>query len=174
MRPEFGPSELQRALARHDKDWLLRCVGVYRQWSGYGDAEIGAAKEDDQPCSMDADDDEPWYDELNPWFEMGDPDRGLALVALAMANYDDVGFLVLISCGMLEDIVSHYPAATGEPLRQDILARIVDEARRTARFRWMLSAVWTYGCTEAVAAAIKQAVGTVNVDNDPLPPRPCA
>lgn len=172
MKPGFGPTELQRAMARDDKDDLLHSVEVYRRWSGYGEPDDSKAARSDKVSDDATAEDELWHDELDPWFEPHDPERGLALIALAMANYDDEGFLALISAGMLEEIVSHNPASSGEPLRADILARIVDEARRTARFRWILSGVWTSGCPQEVTAAIKQAVGTVNIDADPLPPRP--
>lgn len=74
--------------------------------------------------------------------------------------------LVSVSIGPLEDIFSN-----GEDVREDILVRIENEARRTPRFRWMLSGMWTSNFKPEHAARIKRAVSGAMVE-DPLPPRP--
>ena len=135
---------------------LRHVVDVYHVWS-----ERENPRDDDYP------------DEINVWFGDHDPEMSLALIMLAIANYDEVEFLGVVSAGLLEDVLSHHPATNGRALSNEMLERIVAEARRTPRFRWLLSGVWTYGSQPHVAAAIKEAVGDVRLE-DPLPPRPWA
>lgn len=151
-------NELARALARPDVEILRRSFQTYYDWTKHRSEET----EDD------------WPDGLDLWFDDEDADKSLALVALAMASTDDEEFLILVACGLLENILSHRPAIDGVPLPPALLNRIVVEARRTPRFRWMLSAMRTSGMPEDEARLIAEAVGRVSCETDPLPPRPWA
>ena len=160
MSNEGFNNELARALARPDIDELKESVEVYCQWSRRH--REGHVNEDD------------WPDELDPWFTNDNRDRSLALVALAMANSDDEEFLIGVSCGLLESTLSHGPSIDKIPLSEEFLQRIVIEARRTPRFQWMLSAMWTTGMPQNEAKLIADAVGSASCETDPLPPRPWA
>lgn len=151
-------NELARALARPDVEKLRHIFDTYYHWTKLSEKE----KENNFP------------DEVNLWFRDEDTDRSLALIALAMAGTDDEEFLLLVACGLLEDILSHWRAIDGDPLPPALLNRIVEEARRNSRFRWMLSAMWTTGMPADEARLIAEAVGHVSCETDPLPPRPWA
>lgn len=153
-------NELARALARPDIDELRESLEVYYQWN-----------QRRRGSHVDEDD---WPDGLDLWFTDADRDRALALIALAMASSDDEEFLVLVACGLLESTLSHGPAIDKIPLSEEFLQRIVVEARRTPRFRWMLSAMWTTGMPQNEAKLIADAVGSASCETDPLPPRPWA
>lgn len=60
-----------------------------------------------------------------------DPEKALAYVLIAASRTDDAAFLGMLGCGPLEDILVN-PSA-------ELLDRIVAEARKSARFRWLLS-----------------------------------
>ncbi len=109
--------------------------------------------------------DNEWSDELNVWFDAPeeDPDLGLALVMLSAAMYDEIPFLGVVSAGMLEDLLNE--------ANDEFLDRILAEARKTPRFMWLLSGVWTMSMNSYHAKAIKELVGRRTFD-DPLPPRP--
>lgn len=157
MRPEFGPSELQRALARPDCDELRHELAESYKWLLWHQAgEDQTVSERDRGGYLDS--------------LFVDRDGRLAMCALAMADYDDPRFLGFLAASVLEDALDTHPWE--EPVSDDFLGRVVDEARRTPRFRWMLSGVWTCSAEPHVAEAVKQAVGSVSSDNDPLPPRP--
>jgi hypothetical protein len=146
-------NELERARWRPDADLLIEVLGEYWDWHDtLRRKDSGEAVDDTQMV-------------IDPMLhDASDIDRSLALVVLAMATYDDAFFLGLVAAGPLEDILStHNP---------DILARIVDEARKTPRFRWMLSGVWLHAIEPTNVDAISEAVGTMSMDADPLPERP--
>jgi hypothetical protein len=152
-------NELARAFARPDIEKLRRSFDIYYHWTKLS----GKEKEESFP------------DELGLWFfNDDDRDSSLALIALAMASTDDEEFLIGVACGLLESTLSHRPAIAGVPLSEEFLQRIVDEAKRTPRFRWMLSAMWTTGMPEHEAQMIADAVGTARCETDPLPLRPWA
>jgi hypothetical protein len=153
-------NELDRALARPDIDELRKSVDVYCEWSRRHRERGG--------------DDNDWPDGLDLWFEDRDRDRSLALVALAMASSDDEEFLIGVACGLLESTLSHAPAIDKIPLSAEFLERIVVEARRTPRFRWILSAMWTTGMPQHEVKVIADAVAGASCETDPLPPRPFA
>ena len=92
-----------------------------------------------------------------------DPDRGLAYVALAMAEYEDSTFLGLLSAGLLVDLLR-------DPT-PEMLDRIVAEGRKTPRFRWMLSGVWLHAIAERARAPVQAIVGDYSIEQ-PLPPAP--
>lgn len=144
-------NELGRALARPDADQLKAVLAVYHDWSARGGT------------------DKDWEDELDLWFGADqDPDVGLALVLLAAATYDEPEFLALVAAGLLENLLqrSNRPS-------EEFLGRVLDEARRTERFRWMLSGVNRTGMISDQAVAIKRAVGRLTMDQS-LPPKPFA
>jgi hypothetical protein len=92
-----------------------------------------------------------------------DPERGLAYLAIAMSKYDDPSFLGVMAAGLLEDLLR-------DPTLE-LLERIVVEARKTPRFRWMLSGVWLHSIAERARAPVAEAVGDFRIEQ-PLPPRP--
>ena len=141
-------NELSRALFRSDAAELLRILEVYRCWS---------LKSDNYPSEC---------DEVMASAHK-DPEIALALVILAAANFDDPEFLRLMAAGTLEELLRK-PS-------QDMLDRIIAEARKTERFRWMLSAVYNHAIEpEDVRLAISDVVGKLSCETDPLPPRPFA
>lgn len=149
----FG-SELSRAVARPDVEELRRSVSIYHDWSMR--RSNGESPE-----------------EIDVWFCSDDPDRSFALIMLAAANYDDEEFLALVAAGLLEDLVRN--KAGERPSPDEVIDRIAVEARRTARFRWMLSGVWMVADVKpAHAEKIRSAVGAANMNTDPLPSRPWA
>ena len=144
-------TELERALSRTDATQLLNIVTEYSRWHGDG-------------CPGDSD------HILDDWlFDHSDKERSLAMVSLAMANFDDPGFLGLVAAGLLEDIFF-----AGADVPDEIMVRVEEEARRTPRFRWMLSGVWTSSFRPQFADRVIRAVGTASLETDPLPPRPWA
>lgn len=90
-----------------------------------------------------------------------DPDTALALV-VAATMFDDPAFLFSMAAGPLEDVLR-------DPDPQ-ILDRIVTEARKHPRFRWMLTGVFLHAIAERVRPAIEKAIGSMH-DADPMPPR---
>lgn len=92
-----------------------------------------------------------------------DPERGMAYLALAMSRYDNPRFLGVMAAGLLEDLLQN-PTP-------ELLDRIIAEARKTARFRWMLSGVWLHSIPERVRRHVEEAVEGYDFEQ-PLPPRP--
>ncbi len=92
-----------------------------------------------------------------------EPEVGIAFVMIAAAEYDDVQFLGLVSAGLLENLLCEGSA--------EITQRILLEARKTPRLRWMLSGVWYYSVPSKTAAEAKKLVGSMKFE-DALPPRP--
>jgi Family of unknown function (DUF6869) len=93
----------------------------------------------------------------------GDADCAMAYLALAMSRYDDRHFLGVLAAGLLEDLLR-------DPSPQ-VLERIVSEARKTPRFRWMLSGVWLHSIAERARGPVKAVVGDCQLE-DPLPSGP--
>lgn len=149
MSDQGFTNELERALARPDIDELRRILAIHRRNS-----------------LNDAND---WPDECSSVIMSGhdDPDLALSLVILASASFDEPEYLGLMAAGPLEDVLRH-PGA-------HFLERIADEARRTPRFRWMLSGVWLHAIHPEHVEAVQDAIGDMSMDRgDPLPPRPWA
>ena len=146
-------NELQRALARADVEILALNLEAYRQWIEACDAE----KPDEWDHPGNSDD---LYDAHN------DPDRALAYLALAASRYDDPYFLGVMAAGPLEDILR-------DPTRE-VLERVRAEARKTPRFRWMLSGVWLHAIAERAREPVNEAIGGWSLDYTPLPERPWA
>jgi hypothetical protein len=152
MADKSFSNELQRALARADADEMMRQTQTY-----YVNFKAGL----------------PGWDETNEdglqaittaYFH--DPEKTLAYVMLAAANFDDPEFLGFVAAGSLEHLLNN-PST-------EMLERIVTEARKTPRFRWMLSGVWLHAIAERARKPVQDAVGGWTLDNEPLPPRPWA
>jgi hypothetical protein len=109
--------ELQRALARSDADKMVRQLDAYGRYfdQGAGDWPDDDANDftDIVTCHHD------------------DPEKALAYVVIAASRSDDPRFLGYLACGPLEDVLR-------DP-SPELLERIVAEARKSARFRWLLS-----------------------------------
>lgn len=151
-------NELERALERPDVADLIGDLEDYRSFN----AEVTAKGPPWKPPELDS------FERLGNYANVmeahwDDPDRGLAYVALAMGKYDDRDFLGVMAAGLLEDLLRD-PAP-------EMLERIVEEARKTARFRWMLSGVWVHTIAERARAPIAHAIGEYRLEQ-PLPPRP--
>jgi len=123
MNAKAYSDELQRALARPDAAKLCRQIDAYAAYYENG-------KEGEWP--------DEYADDFGEIIDSGiidgrdyDPKKALAYVILAAARSDNPGFIGLMACSALEDIL-HEPS-------QDMLERIVAEARKSARFRWMLN-----------------------------------
>ena len=144
-------SELERALARPDADRLTRQVQAYIEHiQGVNDA---------------------WPDEVADDFSeivmsgLVDPDLALAYTMIAASITDDEKFLGFMGAGGLEEILR-------DP-SDELLSRIVDEARRTARFRWLLSCPYPHAIAPRAWEAIKDFV-TFDANSSSVPPRPSA
>ena len=135
MTDKSFSNELQRALARSDAVELKKHLSTYHRYSGKG---------------------EEWPDEADAHMDAGmsahwdDPDRALAYVVLSAASYDERDFLFLMAAGALEDLLN-------DP-SPEMLNRIVGEARKTPRFRWMLTGVWLHAIAERARKPIEQAI----------------
>src|SRR3954447_24831994 len=116
MAEKAFSNELERALARPDADKLVRQIDAYIGHEHRGGNWPEEIANDLEEVLMSGDD---------------DPDKALAYVMIAAARTDDVGFLAFIGAGPLEN-------ALRDP-SPEFLARVADEARKTARFRWLLS-----------------------------------
>lgn len=145
--------ELDRAVARPDVEQLCRHLDVYaeyhRQGSGHWSDETDAAFGDIFACSDD------------------DPEKSLAYVVLGAARSDDSGFLAALGCGTLENILR-----SPSP---ELLGRIVAEARKSARFRWLLSCPFRIAIAPSAWDAIVRFRITgphVEPAANLLPPRP--
>lgn len=165
MSPQSFTNEYQRVLSRPDLSELRAALLSAQKY-----VNRQADGKDDNPDDLGFD---LIYTRENPEFL-------LALSVLAMAEFDDPGLIGFIAAGPLEDIFM--ASATGLPgetaaapdLIEGLLARIEDEAPKSARFRWMLSGVWTTSFQPEHARRIKLAVAGADMNVDPLPPRPWA
>ena len=148
-------NELQRALARTDIDELQRQSRVYYEHFKRGFHEETAENASD----IDA-----------VYASSGnDRDKALAYVVLAAANYDDAEYLAYMGAGLLEELLWD-PSA-------ELLARIVVEARKTPRFRWLISVPYETAIAQRAWEAIKDlrlTPGNQEAGDIPLPARPYA
>jgi hypothetical protein len=134
MSDKSFSNELERALGRKDAEKLIRQIDAYGNYyaSGSGD----------------------WPDELSDDFEeiicsqWEELDKALAYVVLGANRSDNAGFVNLLACGLLEDIL--------ESPSDEMIERIVAEARRSPRFRWMLSSPYKVAVSDAAWRAIQQ------------------
>jgi hypothetical protein len=125
-------TELQRALARPDAEETCRQVDAYADYFARG---AGGWPDDN------ADE----FEEIACHHD--DPDKALAFVVIAASRSDDAAFLGYVACGPLEDILRD-PSA-------ELLARVVAETRKSARFRWLLSHPFKVAIAQGAWEAIK-------------------
>jgi hypothetical protein len=90
-----------------------------------------------------------------------DIERTLALIALALSIYEDRRYFFYLAAGPLEEILRN-PSP-------DTLKRIVDEARKNPRFRFLLTGVWLHALSKESAAAVANMVGNMT-EFDEMPP----
>ncbi|MFA5964857.1 MAG: DUF6869 domain-containing protein [Sphingomonas sp.] len=109
--------ELERALARPDAELMCRQLDTYAEYYENGGGEWSEESADDFgeiiSCCHD------------------DPEKAFAYVILGASRSDHPRFLGGLGCGPLEDVLR-------DP-SEELLERIVAEARKSARFRWLLS-----------------------------------
>ena len=126
--------ELERALARSDAGKMIRQIDAYADYFADGAGD--------------------WPDEYSDDFEEivgchhDDPEKALAYVVIAASRSDDARFLGYMACGPLEDVLRDPPA--------DLVGRIVAEARKSARFRWLLSNPYKVAIAESAWEAIEK------------------
>lgn len=143
--------ELMRALARPDVAELRGAVQAYFEYSRLSGKE--------RDCFL-----AKYEAGIEKFFAThDDTDLGLALVMLAASMFDDPDFLFLVAAGPLEDILRKPGIET--------IDRVVAEARKTARFRWMLTGVFLHAISDLARPRIAAIIGTMT-ENDPMPPRP--
>jgi hypothetical protein len=143
--------ELMQALARSDVAELRSAVQAYFEYSKLSGKEQESffANEEAGIEIFDATHD--------------DPDLGMALVMLAASMFDDPHFLFFVAAGPLEDILRKPSVET--------IDRVVAEARKNARLRWMLTGVFLHAISDQARPRITAAIGTMT-ENDLVPPRP--
>ena len=144
--------ELETALGRPDASEMIRQIDAYADYFARGAGD--------------------WSDENADAFteivtcHHDDPDKALAYVVLAADRHDDERLLGQMGCGPLEDVLR-------EPSEQ-LLMRIVAEARKSARFRWLLSNPFKVAISERAWDAISKFRITGPHEEpsaDTLPPR---
>ena len=150
MKRSSYSDELIRALARQDAADLRKAIEIYYDYYRT-DGKGKEALPDSHSATIDA-----FY------LTCDDPDRGIALAALSASMYDDADFLFLVAAGPLEDILR-------KPSR-DIIERVVAEARKNARFRWMLTGIFLHAISGDARPHIVAAIGPMT-EADPMPPR---
>lgn len=143
-------NELARAHGRDDIVELSRLLELHHRWSSFDGNRDNFLRE---------------HDELDEYFRLDtDPDKALAFVILAASTYDEPDYLFLTAAGPLENLL-RAPSPS-------LLDRVVAEARKTARFRWMLTGVYPHAIEdEAARQIIVKAIGDVR-ETDPMPPAP--
>jgi hypothetical protein len=150
MSEKSFANELERALARPDAEELSRHIQVYHDHFRAGLPEWTEENSEALDAILNA--------------SLDDPDKTLAYVMVAAAGYDDAEFLGFVSCGPLENVLR-------KPSKE-ILDRVVVEARKTPRLRWMLSIPFPHALAPEALEAIKPFL--VEADKEPLPARPWA
>ena len=153
-------NELERALARPDVEKLLRQSDRYiAYWeSTAGDREWHDDEFDDFSEIIDSG--------LPDYLGFYDPDKAMAYIIFAIAKSDDPQTLAICGCLMLEDLLR-------DP-SDELLERVVAEAHRSPRFRWMLSNPYKNSISAKAWEAIEQFRITGPHEEpafDTLPPR---
>ena len=144
--------ELDRTLARLDASKMIRQIDAY--------ADFFARGAGDWP-----DDDADDFEEIVTCHH-DDPEKALAYVILAASRTDDAAFLGYLGCGPLEDALRN-PSP-------ELLERVVVEARKSSRFRWLLSHPFKVAISETAWEAIEKFRSTRSHEEPPpefLPPR---
>ena len=126
-------NEIERALARSDADKLCRQIDAYAAHHASGESEW--------PENLSED-----FSEIVACYD--DPEKALAYVVLGISRIEDVSFLGFLGCGPLEDILD-------DP-SPELLERIVAEAHRSPRFRWLLSCPFKAAISEKAWEAIHE------------------
>lgn len=146
-------NELGRAQARPDIGEIITLVETHRRWNAM------SGKEQERFLATN--------DVLDGYFRLDcDPDRAMAFVAVSASKYDDPEYLALMAAGPLEDILN--PGITAA-----MIERVVAEARRTPRFRWMLAHVFAHAVDPAIRPLVEAA--QMDITNEmPVPPAPWA
>jgi hypothetical protein len=144
--------ELERALARPDAGTMMWQLDAYADYfqRGAGDWPDDGADDFEEVVTCHHD----------------DPEKALAYVVLAASRSDDADFLGYLGCGPLEDVLRD-PSS-------ELLERIVAEAGKSARFRWLLSNPFKVAVAERAWAAIEEFRITGPHEEpspDTLPPR---
>ena len=127
-------TELDRALAREDAQSLIRQVDAYDDYFTRGAGD--------------------WPDEHADAFEdvlssfYGDDEKSLSYVVLAAARSNNAGFLEFVGATLLESVVDD-PSPV-------LLGRIVAEACRSARFRWLLDCPYQVAFSPLAWEALKE------------------
>lgn len=142
--------ELARAKARPDYHEMSGHVAAYERFaaSEFEDEEAGIIAEHI--------DDARW----------NDADKALSYVAMCVDQSESESFLGFVGAGILEDLLRKPSAA--------FLDRVVAEARKTPRFRWLLSVPYKVAISKEAWAAIRPFRITgehEEPDEDTLPPR---
>ncbi|HEX5257639.1 MAG TPA: hypothetical protein VFW35_02530 [Sphingomicrobium sp.] len=133
MSDKSFSNELERALARPDAEELIRQIDVYIEYDRKGGGEWPDEISDD----------------LSEVLESGDdPDKALAYLMFAAARTDNPKFLAFMAAGPLENAL-HDPS-------YEFLERIVAEARKSARFRWLISVPYKVAIAKSAWEAIKE------------------
>ena len=127
--------EMNRVLARPDAEKLIRQVEQYANWN----IEVGVGEWPE----ADSDD---FSEILMALFHDPSGDTTLAYVVIAVDRVDDADFLRLMGCSLLEEVLYR-------PTDQ-MLERIEAEARKSARFRWLLSCPFKRAVSEQAWNAI--------------------
>lgn len=152
MAKQEFENELQRALARSDAALMAEQLDAYIAYDEKGGGEWPEEHADD-------------FGEIISCYH-DDPDKALAYVVMAAARTDNAGFLALMGCSNLEDVL-------GDP-SAELLARVVAEARRSSRFRWLLSHPFKVAVSGEAWKAIEKFRSTGPHEEpsfDTLPPR---
>jgi hypothetical protein len=144
--------ELERALARADAKKMIQQLDAYADYFAHGAGD--------------------WPDEYADDFgeiiscHFDDPEKAFSYVVLGASRSDDPEFLAQLGCGPLEDVLR-------DP-SPDLLERIVAEARKSARFRWLVSHPFKVAVSDRAWAAIEKFRITGPHEEPPadtLPPR---
>lgn len=125
--------ELQAALARPDANEMMRQLDAYAHHLASGAGEWPDEHADD-------------FGEIISCYS-DDPEKAFAYVVIGASRSDDPRFLGQLGCGVLEDLLR-------DPTDQ-LLGRIVAEARKSARFRWLLSCPFKVAVPDRVWAEIE-------------------
>ena len=143
-------NELERALRRDDAAQLRQAVETYyREWNAIDSGVSSEGLVD--------------YDDEYFFHAQDHPDKALAFVMLAAAKTSSRDFLFFVAAGPLEDLLRS-PS-------EEMIERVVEEARRTPRFRWMLTGVFPHAISERAWQKIVPLLTDVS-EEDPMPPAP--
>lgn len=142
--------ELERTLARSDATALRHTISVYHQ-SAALDGKAAQSFYDDNAEEIDA-----------VMWSFNDPDKAFAYIALSASMFDEPEFLMLMAAGPLENLM--------DKPQPGVIDRIVAEARKNARFRWMLTGVYLHAISDEARAAITPLIGGM-ASEAPMPDR---